>query len=202
MKKVALFGGAFNPPTLGHKDIVEGVLKSGVVDEVWITPAFISMTGKSMVDFDERVKMCELTFKDVNNAIVSSFEKEYKNQGSLELLNALFADNTDIEFYFIIGLDNANLVLTEWKRGQELIELVNMIVLDRKGVEANGDMWYYSYPHHYLKNIEAREISSTDIRKAYSDFYRMIEPMKTIDFLRSNVESKTKEYIFDNKYYK
>jgi cytidyltransferase-like protein len=59
--KVALLGGAFNPPHNGHIQLAQFVLNtSKTFDEVWLVPCYQHMDGKEMVAPEHRVKMCEI----------------------------------------------------------------------------------------------------------------------------------------------
>lgn len=44
MSRIAVMGSAFNPPSLGHKDVVEQALTQ--CDQVWLVPAFRHAWGK------------------------------------------------------------------------------------------------------------------------------------------------------------
>ena len=66
MKRVGIYGGAFNPVHIGHKHVVEHILKRDLVDEVWIVPSSRHFHGKQMVSFSDRCAMCELMFNDMD----------------------------------------------------------------------------------------------------------------------------------------
>ena len=48
-KRIALYGGAFNPIQNGHVEVAKFVLKTANVDEVWLVPAYEHMNNKEMV---------------------------------------------------------------------------------------------------------------------------------------------------------
>ena len=54
MSRIAVMGSAFNPPSLGHKDVVEQALKQ--CDQVWLVPAFRHAWGKKMAAYLEKAK--------------------------------------------------------------------------------------------------------------------------------------------------
>ena len=58
--KVALYGGSFNPITLGHVEVALYVLNSGLVDQVWLVPNYKSCTGKQLANENDRLEMCKL----------------------------------------------------------------------------------------------------------------------------------------------
>ncbi len=80
MSKIALFGGAFDPPHLGHQAVTAALLEKQLVDEVWYVPVFqhpwADKLGKHHIsDYQQRVEMLELItqkgsrvahFKDVS----------------------------------------------------------------------------------------------------------------------------------------
>lgn len=67
--KIALFGGAFDPPHVGHKAVADSLIEEKIVDEVWFVPVYkhpwAARYGKQqLTDYDIRVKMLELTIHD------------------------------------------------------------------------------------------------------------------------------------------
>jgi len=69
--KIALFGGAFDPPHLGHKQVADSLLKDGIVDEVWFVPVFTHPWAKRigkdfLTPYEKRVEMLELMLKDAS----------------------------------------------------------------------------------------------------------------------------------------
>lgn len=56
---IALFGGSFNPPHLGHLGVCEHVLAVHP-GQLWLMPAYTHPFGKPLAPFEDRVRMCEL----------------------------------------------------------------------------------------------------------------------------------------------
>jgi len=73
--KTALFGGSFDPPHIGHKEIVKKVLKLPDIDRVVVVPTYLNPFKKSF-DFSpkERFESVELIFFDIENVIISDYE--------------------------------------------------------------------------------------------------------------------------------
>ena len=63
--RIAILGGAFDPPTLGHIDAALVVLgaRRGI-DEVWLTPVGGHRFGKLMTPPHARLAMCNLATHD------------------------------------------------------------------------------------------------------------------------------------------
>jgi nicotinate-nucleotide adenylyltransferase len=64
---IALFGGAFDPPHLGHSQVSVSLLKVGLVDEVWFVPVYehpwASRLGKKMLSYQDRLGMVRLVLQ-------------------------------------------------------------------------------------------------------------------------------------------
>ena len=61
---IGLFGGAFNPPHIGHKQVADYLIAESIVDEVWFVPVYkhpwAARYGKfEMTDYEVRVAMLE-----------------------------------------------------------------------------------------------------------------------------------------------
>lgn len=69
--KIALFGGAFDPPHIGHKVVADSLILNNIVDEVWFVPVFkhpwADRYGKHhLAEYKNRVAMLELSITAPN----------------------------------------------------------------------------------------------------------------------------------------
>lgn len=111
MTKIAVMGSAFNPPSLGHKDVIRQALKQ--CDEVWLVPSFRHAWGKSMAPYEQRCQMVKAFLNDLNDPRVRLYAIEHEIAGdapvySYDLLCALQSRITQSDtLYLLIGPDNA-----------------------------------------------------------------------------------------------
>jgi cytidyltransferase-related domain len=111
MSRIAVMGSAFNPPSLGHKDVVEQALKH--CDQVWLVPAFRHAWGKSMAPYPQRCEMVKQFVEDIADPRVSLCAIEHeiasdKPVYSFDLLAALQTRiQPDDQLLLVIGPDNA-----------------------------------------------------------------------------------------------
>lgn len=68
-KDIALLGGSFNPPHIGHIEICRYLLGRGNIDQVWIIPCFQHPFGKSLAPFEDRLAMCRFTFQEFGERV-------------------------------------------------------------------------------------------------------------------------------------
>ncbi len=109
--KIAVLGSAFDPPTLGHFDVIKQCLDA--FDEVWLVPSYSHAFGKQMSHYMHRTEMTTLFCLDINNQKVKMVDceadiNETKNQPvySLDLLTYLQKQNPANQYSLIIGPDN------------------------------------------------------------------------------------------------
>jgi nicotinate-nucleotide adenylyltransferase len=172
MKRIGIYGGAFNPPTIGHKHVVTSVLESGMVDEVWINPSYLHFHGKKMVSYAHRCMMCELMICDMtDNVSVMLLDRVIAtnfptfNGSTIEFMQYLRKLFTDFnhEYSIIIGQDNAETIST-WNKGEELVNSERFIIIPRDDYQLT-DQWYMKEPHHLLRNLHPFKVSSTEVRE-------------------------------------
>jgi len=208
-KHVAILGGAFNPITKGHIEtacFIKERLKW--LDELWLMPAYTHTFNKNMISPKHRLNICKLAInkKYTHSHCFKIFDYEIKNKiagGTLHLYNILKNDKKykDYEFFWIIGMDNAN-IIDKWVNYRELIKIVKFIVVPRYGVERNlSKNWYCKYPHIFLESYHYLfEVSSTKVRTLLTDYYKT----KSFDILielRNYIEIPVLNYILKNKLY-
>lgn len=159
---VALYGGAFNPPHIGHIALVSHL--STMFDEVWVSPCFGHTFGKNMAEPHHRLSMCKLAFETIQNVTVIKNEIEWQHAtGTYDLLKRL--SKLNINFTVVIGKDNAD-VFKKWRNYDKLIAEHKFVVFPRVGCSApDPDVWYLKSPHEYIESFESILISSTEIRE-------------------------------------
>lgn len=135
MSRIAVMGSAFNPPSLGHKDVIEQALQ--YCDQVWLVPAFRHAWGKSMAPYALRCQMVERFVADIADPRVSlhAIEHEiadHKPVYSFDLLEALQAQvSTDDQLYLVIGPDNAA-AFDKFHRADEIRQHWQLLVVKER----------------------------------------------------------------------
>jgi len=152
--RVALLGGSFNPPHVGHLMAAYWTLATQDVDKVWLMPAFRHPFGKELVPFEHRMAMCELAARDLAKVEVSRIEAEVGGEGrTVETLEFLRRTHPEIEPSLVVGSD----VIPErdkWYRFSRVQELAKLIVIHRAG---------YDVPE--APGPVLAEVSSTEVRR-------------------------------------
>lgn len=57
--RIAVYGGSFNPPHVGHAMVAGWLRWTDQVDEVWFVPVFRHAFDKQLADWDLRIRFCE-----------------------------------------------------------------------------------------------------------------------------------------------
>jgi nicotinate-nucleotide adenylyltransferase len=133
---VAVFGGSFNPPHLGH--VLACALLSAAydVDCVLVVPTYLHPFAKSLAPFADRLRMCELGMAGLARVTVSRIEEEIGGESrTLRTLEHLAAAHPDWSLRLVIGAD----ILAEaprWFGFDAIVKIAPPIVLARAGVEA------------------------------------------------------------------
>jgi nicotinate-nucleotide adenylyltransferase len=140
MMRVALLGGSFNPPHVGHLMAAVYVRACLGDDEVWLVPTFHHPFGKETVPYEHRVAMCEAAARDMMPWLkVSRAESEVgSGEGrTIELLEHLLPRHPGVRFRLVIGSDIIG-DLPKWKAWDRIEQLVEVTVLHRAGYPATG----------------------------------------------------------------
>lgn len=69
-KHIGLYGGAFDPPHVGHLMVAMWATVTGFVDKVWVFPAHKHPFGEDMIPFEHRFEMCRRAFSIFENVSV------------------------------------------------------------------------------------------------------------------------------------
>lgn len=156
--KICLFGSSFNPPHLGHLQIVEG-LKQMEFDQILIVPTGNPNHKQIEIATDDRLALIT-EFAKLCQVEVSLHEIENKFEYTVESLEYLNFDR-DVQIYFTIGSDSVN-TLPTWDQFERLSQMVTFVVVNRPGIEIDESVLAQI---NYIKlDIKTADISSSQLR--------------------------------------
>jgi nicotinate-nucleotide adenylyltransferase len=163
-RRIALFGGTFDPPHVGHLIIAEQALDQLELDQVIFVPAYIpphKSKGLSASSL-HRFQMATLLAKDRSEFEVSPLELNRRGVSyTIDTLRYLKSHMLNSKLFLIIGSDNF-LQFESWKSAEEILELSNLAVYPR----SYGDSAVPTFPRRNVTILKGPllEISSTAIR--------------------------------------
>jgi len=167
---VAIFGGSFDPPHIGHLEIIKKALNSLPIEKLYVVPAFISPFKEGhFAPADLRLRWLKRITAFDKRVEVSDIEiKKKRRSYSIDTVNH-FASLYDTIF-FIIGADNLK-TLHKWHKFDELDKKVKWVVATRNGIEI---------PDRYIKLEIDKHVSSSDLREE-------LDPKQIPDEIRNEV---------------
>ncbi|CAA6810949.1 MAG: Nicotinate-nucleotide adenylyltransferase (EC [uncultured Sulfurovum sp.] len=155
---IALFGGSFDPPHLGHKAIVEEALKVLNIDKLIVVPTFLNpFKESSYFTVEERLERTKMLFSDFENVMVNAYEINQKKPVPTVETLAFFQKSYEV-LYLIIGADNLENI-EKWQAFDRLNAEVIWLVATRSGYAIKSE----KLREFKLLNIEV-DLSSTEIR--------------------------------------
>lgn len=152
--RIALLGGSFNPPHVGHLLAALYLRATMPIDQVWLMPSFRHPFGKPLVGFEHRVRMCQVMGADLGSWFqVSEVEREVGGEGrTVDTLSFLLARYPQHRFALVIGSDILG-DLASWKDPGRIRQMAELIVLYRAG-----------FPAPEAVGPPLAQVSSTEIR--------------------------------------
>jgi len=134
---IALFGGSFDPPHIGHEAIVKAISAFRDVDKIVVMPTFLNPFKKlSHAPSKLRLQWLKKIFSEFENVEVSSYEVQ-QNKKVPTIQTVLHLLRKYKKIYLIIGADNLS-SLHKWERFEELKKLVTIVVAPREGIKIDS----------------------------------------------------------------
>ncbi len=149
---LAVFGGSFDPPHLGHAMMPSYLLAAGHAERVLVAPCFAHALGKKMRPFLERVAMTRAAMAGYGSgrgARVEVSDVEARifaaNGGApsytLDLLETVQKSHTEWRIRLVIGSDIVESGETEkWHRWSEIDSRFDPIIVPRAGFSAPNEV--------------------------------------------------------------
>ncbi len=134
---IAIFGGSFDPPHIGHESIVNETFLKFNIDKLFIVPTFLNpFKNKSFLSPLNRYELCLDLFQSKDNIEVLDYEiNQNKAIPTIQTVNFIKNNNDNIKhIYLIIGADNLK-ELEKWHNFDNLSKLVTFIVATRDNIK-------------------------------------------------------------------
>jgi nicotinate-nucleotide adenylyltransferase len=181
---VAVYGGSFNPPHVGHVLGVVYALSTAPIDEILVVPVYRHPFAKNLAPYAERLAMCELGLGWIPHVTISTVEQELGGESlTLRTLEHLRAQNPGWALRLLVGSD-VLADLPKWHRWDRIAALAPPLVMGRAGVEAaSAEVTWVGKPEGGI----LPRVSSTDIRAALAaghvDEVRAFVPAPVLDHI-------------------
>ncbi len=132
---VAIYGGSFDPPHIGHEEIIKQSLKTLDIERLFVVPTYLNpFKNRFFAPAKIRLKWVEKLLLPYKKAEVLDFEiNQNRPVPSIETIQYLLKTYEIETIYLIIGADNvAN--LNKWHAYEKLKKLVTFVVATRDGL--------------------------------------------------------------------
>jgi len=139
-KKIAIFGGSFNPPGIHHRKVIKRIID--FFDEIIVVPCGPRPEKQTTNDVEpiHRAVMCDMTFRDLPKVRVELFDLEQATFTRTHLLEERFKERG--ELWHLIGTDiiqrgddGLTFIHRDWENGPEIWEKLRFAIVKRSGFE-------------------------------------------------------------------
>ena len=136
MKRMAFYGGSFDPPHCGHLTIARALTEQFRLDRFVFVPAFHAPhKHKRPTAALHRYAMLAVATNDEPQIAISKMEiDEPERPYTFETLTRLKTELTDTQIFFVMGADSWA-EITTWREWETVLSLVNIIVVTRPDYE-------------------------------------------------------------------
>ena len=172
--RIAIYGGSFNPPHLGHAEAARAVYSELRPDIFYIIPDNIpphKEQDENSPTAAQRLELCRLAFADIPGVIVSDIETGREGRSyTSDTVGILRTQYPEDELVLVVGTDML-LCFDEWYRFEYLLSECRLAVLprdefhDREIGEKIGELEKAYGARISLLSHTPLEMSSSEIRE-------------------------------------
>lgn len=192
-KRIALFGGTFNPVHQGHLINAQFLINEMDIDTCIFIPARqpVHKTFEQFVSGEDRFEMLKIAVGTNANFEVSRIELDSQLPSyTVFTLEKFVQQYPNDEIFLVIGADSYNQLLS-WREYQKIFRLSPIIVLQRPCEVLDKSRYENEGGHFIFANNPLIDISSRYIRQ-------LVARGKSISYL---VPDAVKEYIIKRRLY-
>lgn len=163
MKRLGLFGGAFNPVHLGHLLVAQAAIEELGLDTLFFIPAFLSPFKQDNPPAPSELRLRWLRLALAGQVRCQTDDQEIRRSGvsyTIETVRDYARRFPGAKLFYLIGADNVA-QLPSWREADELAGLIEFAAVPRPG--QNPPQFPKPFQGTVLKGFPL-EISSSEIR--------------------------------------
>ena len=200
MKRMAIFGGSFNPIHNGHLLVAQAVFEAFGFDRLLLVPCQVSPFKQGqdeavIAHASHRLEMLRLSV--AHDPRFEVCDSEVKRQGvsyTIDTVRELMTREPETHFSLVMGMDSL-LDLYRWRQANDLVALCDIVAVQRPGCDETPSPSDLHFPLDVAKKILANsvrgrlcDISSTEIRQRVAEgrSIRYLVPLAVEAYIRQN----------------
>ena len=193
MNNIAIYWGAFNPPTIWHFEIIEKLLTKNIVEKIIFSPDWTRKDKDYKVQNIDRERMIKIFFTELkqrwlNVDFEDYFLKNPLNTTTMEVEN-YFTNKLWFSPYHIFWIDTImGMPNRIWNESKYIENNLKKIFINRKWFSLPEELNMQNYQ---IFDLNILEISSTTVRE-------MIKNKMRVDHI---LTPKVRDYIEENWLY-
>lgn len=133
-RRIALFGGSFDPPHLGHVLCAAYAWAVGGLDALWVLPVDRHPYGKDLEPWAVRWPLCRAAFAGLGFVEVRDDERANPGGRTITLLER-YRERYPGERWILLGGTDTEDDVRNWYRGEDLLALVEVLTIPRRGYD-------------------------------------------------------------------
>ncbi|MGI8566138.1 MAG: nicotinate-nucleotide adenylyltransferase [Pyrinomonadaceae bacterium] len=141
LKRIALYGGTFDPVHVGHLTVAESLLKLFALDQILFIPAHVAphKRDSAVTPAFHRYAMLTLATQQRDEFIVSAAEiNQPQRPYTVDTLSQFQAASGDTaRLFFVMGADSWE-EITTWREWERVVSMTDQIVVTRPGYEISA----------------------------------------------------------------
>jgi nicotinate-nucleotide adenylyltransferase len=193
-KRIALYGGTFDPIHFGHLNLAVEMQEQHRIDEIFFCPAFLSphKLDQPPISPRHRKKMVELAIADFPK--FRCLDIEIDRQGpsyTIDTIHYIRFRYPNCKYFLILGSDALS-TFHKWHRVEELIEQVDLLVGMRTReippIPVEAPRKVRESLAAGLTHMKLMEMSATDLRDRLKEGQPCAHliPKKVLDYISAN----------------
>ena len=168
LRRIGVFGGAFDPPHRMHVALVRTALAQLQLDVLYVFPTGHAWhKSRTLSPAVDRLAMAQLAFGDIPGVVVDKREVERSGPTyTIDTLHALQAEEVQAQLYLVMGEDQATRLPT-WHGWEEIVQTAIICVASRAESSSASRPFlpeFLSPGRYQALQVPPMELSATDIR--------------------------------------
>ncbi len=170
LRRLGVFGGAFDPPHLAHRALAQVALDQLALDRLLVVPTGVAWhKRRPLSEAVHRVAMARLAFDGMSGVQVDTREVERAGPSyTVDTLRALRLQHAQAQLYLVIGQDQAQ-ALPGWHAWEEIVALAVIAVAGRGAAHAGAAPAWQPPDALRARFVQLQlppfDLSATDIRR-------------------------------------